>query len=222
MIRWLGWLGAALLISRLAVAGPGRDPPPPGLVAGVPSRGASLDAVIAHFTFDRLMCRFSEDKRVALLARPLKSTGMIYFDRAKGVVRKTSTPRPGEVMVTNDVVRIRDGRRVETIPLAKSRELRAFAMVFPTILRGDRAELEHSFEMGLYGREKGWWAIAFTPRSDALRAMITRVLVFGRGTDIISFQVSEASGDRTDTQLSDIAVNADVSDAVIASAFGDT
>lgn len=222
MIRWLGWLGVALLIGHSADAGPRRDTPPPGLVTGEPARGASLDAVIARVAFDRLMCKFSEDKRVALLARPLKSTGMIYFDRAKGVVRQASTPKAGEVVVTKDAVRIRDGRRVETIPLAKSRELRAFATVFPTVLRGDRAELESSFEIGLFGSERGWWALAFTPRSEALRAMITRVLVFGHGTDIVSLQVSEASGDRTDTRLFDVAVNGAVSDAVIASAFGDT
>ena len=222
MIRGLGWLGVLVLICCFADAGPIRDTPPPGLVSGEPSRGASLDAVFAHFKHNRFMCAFREDKRVALLARPLKSTGMIYFDRGKGVVRKTSAPKPGQVTVTKDALRIREGSRVESIPLSKNRELRAFAMVFPMLLRGDRTELERSFEVGLYGSDRGWWALAFTPRDDALKTMVARVIVFGHATDIVSLQVSEASGDRTDTQLFDIAVNGDVSDAVIASAFGDT
>lgn len=222
MIGRRGWLVGAVLICRLSGAEPSSLTPPAGLIAGEPIRGAALEAVFAHFKVDRLACKFSEQKHVALLAKPLRSSGVLIFDRSNGVARKTTVPKVGQVVVTRAAVRIADGRGVETIPLAKSKELRAFAMIFPAVLRGDRTELETSFDIGLYGTERAWWALVFTPRSDSLKAIVTRVIVFGRRSDIAAVQVVEASGDRTDTQLSDIVTNAGVSDAAIAAGFGDT
>lgn len=222
MIWRRGWLVGAGLVCGLASADPGPPTPPAGLVAGEPARGAALDAVFAHFKVDRLTCKFDEQKHIALLAKPLRSTGVLVFDRNRGVARRTAAPKVGQVVVTKDSVRIVDGRRVETIPLAKTKDLRAFAMIFPAVLRGDRAELDTSFDIGLYGSERAWWALAFSPRTDSLKAIVRRVTVFGRRSNIVAVQVIEASGDRTETQLFDVVRNAAVSDAAIAAGFGDT
>lgn len=200
----------------------GRSERAPGnLVAGEPSRGRELDAVLARVRIDRMTCSFHEEKHIALLAKPVRSTGTIYFARDKGVVRKTLEPSSAEVVVTTTTLKTRRGTRTETIPLGKSKQLKAFALVFPTVLRGQRAELERDFALGLYGSEKGWWALSFVPRDEALRAVVQRVLVVGRSDRVVQLQVSEASGDRTDTFLSDIATAGEVSDAAIATAFGD-
>jgi len=176
--------------------------------------------VFAHFKLDRLSCKFSEDKRIALLARPLRSTGTIYFERDKGIARTTLTPKVSQVVLTRSSLRITTGQRSEEIPLDKTKDLRAFALIFPTLLRGERTELERAFDIGLYGRDGDWWALGFTPKADSLRTLIRRVVVFGHRAEVVALQVSEASGDVTDTRLSDIRRNRDVSDAELAAAFG--
>src|SRR5689334_11483777 len=55
--------------------------PPASLISGEPARGAATDPVFKLLQLERLGCRFNEEKRVALLARPLTSTGTIYFER---------------------------------------------------------------------------------------------------------------------------------------------
>lgn len=206
------------------MAGPATrtDRPPAQLVTGEAVHGNRLDTVFARFNVERLSCKFREEKHIALLARPLLSTGVIYFDRSKGVARRTLAPKAGEVVVTKTMLRIVDGARSETIPLAKSKELKAFALIFPTLLRGDRTELERSFDIGLYGTDRAWWALVFTPRDAALKAIVQRVVVYGRASNVVLLQVNEANGDRTDTELSDIVRNGDVPDAAIATAFGDS
>ena len=179
--------------------------------------------MFAHLQLDRLSCKFSEQKHIALLARPLRSTGTILFERDRGIARATLTPRAESAVLTRTSLRIRKDGHTEEIPLDKSKDLRAFALIFPTLLRGDRAEIERSFEIGLYGSAGGavsWWALAFTPKSDSLRALVRRVVVFGRGGEIAALQVAEASGDTTDTRLTDVKKNGDVPDAEIAAAFG--
>jgi outer membrane lipoprotein-sorting protein len=221
--------GAALVIAAIvsmqaiAVAGPANaagDEPPASLLAGEAVHGSAVEPVFAHLTLDRLGCKFSEQKHIALLARPLRSTGTIYFERDKGIARTTLTPRPEQVVLTKTSLRIRKDSHIEEIPLDKSKELKAFALIFPTLLRGDRAAIEHAFEIGLYGGEGAWWALAFTPKSDSLRALVRRVVVFGRKGEIVALEIVEASGDTTDTRLTDLKKNGDVSDAEIATAFG--
>jgi outer membrane lipoprotein-sorting protein len=234
--RGAGWaaLAIAAIASASAAAGPaaspGGDAPPADLMSGDAAHGAAIDPVFAHLKLERLGCKFTEEKHIALLARPLRSTGTIYFARDKGIARTTLTPRREQVVVTTTTLRIRSARRSEDIPLDKTKDLKAFALIFPTLLRGDRGELERAFDIGLYskGVDKGvgkggdgdWWALAFTPKTESLRALVRRVVVFGKNADLVSLQVTEASGDTTDTRLTDVQKNASVPDAEIATAFG--
>ena len=138
----------------------------------------------------------------------------------RGIARETRTPRPERVVVTRTALRIRKGDHVEEIPLDKSKDLKAFALIFPTILRGERGELERAFDIGLHGSEAGWWALVFTPKAESMRALVRRVVVFGKTDQLVALQVVEASGDTTDTHLADVRRNGDVPDAEIAAAFG--
>jgi len=220
----VGALAIAALVRGVLVAGPAADPrgevPPANLISGAAAHGAAIDPVFAHLKLDRLGCKFSEAHHVALLARPLRSTGTIYFDRDKGIARTTRTPRLEQVVVTTSSLRIRKDQHTEEIPLDKTRDLKAFALIFPTLLRGDRGEIERAFEIGLYGNDRGWWALTFTPRAESLRGVVRRVVVFGHKAELAALQVAEASGDTTDTELSEVRSNANVSDAEIAVAFG--
>ena len=221
-------VGRAAVAMALAIAGIASgaaaetktEAPPANLVSGDAAHGAALDPVFAHFRLARLACTFSEEKHIALLAKPLRSSGTIYYDRDKGIARTTKAPKPEHVVVTRTTLRFRKGDHTEEIPLDKSKDLKAFALIFPTVLRGDRGELERSFDIGLYGSDAAWWALAFTPKTDSLRAMVRRVVVFGHKAELVALQVVEASGDTTDTQLSELRTNGAVPDAEIASVFG--
>jgi outer membrane lipoprotein-sorting protein len=210
----------SLLIVALMAGAVAAEPPPATLVAGEPARGAKQDPVFKLLEQQRVACKFSEEKHVALLARPLKSSGTIVFDRDKGLVRAVVTPKPQTVVLTKTSLKIVKGKTVEEIPLDKSKDLKAFAMIFPTLLRGERAALEKSFDIGLYGSDADWWALTFAPKSDALKKFVKTVTVFGKKTDVVALRIVEASGDSTDTQLTDVRRNKDVPDTEIAAAFG--
>lgn len=194
--------------------------PPPTLVSGTPASGAKLDPVFKLLEQQRFAAKFAEQKHVALLARPLRSSGTITFDREKGIARAVTAPKAQLVVLTKTSLKIVKGKTVEEIPLAKSKDLKAFAMIFPTLLRGERSELEKSFSIGLYGSETAWWALTFAPKADALKKFVRSVTVFGNKTEVVSLRIVEASGDTTDTQLTDVRRNKDVPDTEIAAAFG--
>ena len=234
MSRGLAIAAAVAIASNAAIAAPATeqsatpaakapaaaDAPPASLISGDAAHGAAIDPVLAHFKLERMSCTFREDKHIALLARPLRSTGTIHFQRDQGIARTTLTPKRQQVVLTPTMLRVRKGTQVEEVPLDKSKDLKAFALIFPTLLRGERAELERAFDLGLYGSATDWWALTFTPKTDSLRKLVRRVVVFGRKAQVVALQVVEASGDTTDTQLADVRTNADVPDAELAAAFG--
>jgi hypothetical protein len=219
------WVALAIAaIAGSVVAAPVKpadgDAPPSSLLSGDAAHGSAVDPVFAHLQLERLGCEFSEEKHIVLLARPLRSTGTITFERSKGIARTTLTPKVQKVVLTRTSLRIRQGERTEEIPLDKSKDLKAFALIFPALLRGDRAELERAFDIGLHGSDGDWWALTFTPKTDSLRALVRSVVVFGRKGEAVSLRVAEASGDTTDTHLTKIRRNGAVPDSEIASAFG--
>jgi outer membrane lipoprotein-sorting protein len=220
LVASLAILGGPAVASSGPVDPVDNAAPPATLVSGEPARGAATDPIFALLKLERLRCSFREEKRVALLARPLTSTGTITFDRGRGIARSTLTPRPEHVVLTRTTLRIRTDKKTEEIPLDKSKDLKAFALIFPTLLRGDRAELERAFDIGLYGSARDWWALAFTPKTASLKKMVKRVVVFGRRTGVVSLQIIESSGDTTVTRLTDLRRNAEVPDTEIAAAFG--
>jgi hypothetical protein len=212
--------GVAAAAPPAPPAAPAGEAPPPGLLSGTPAHGAAVDPVFARLQLRRLRCAFRDEKHIALLARPLVSTGSITFDRDRGIVRSTTAPHAEKAVLTRTALRIQKGDRVEEIPLDRTRDLQAFALIFPTLLRGERAAIERSFDVALYGRADAWWALELTPRADSLRALVRRVVVFGRAGELVALQIAEASGDTTDTRLSEIHKDGDVPDAEIAAAFG--
>ncbi|CAN5585243.1 hypothetical protein BH11MYX1_BH11MYX1_58190 [soil metagenome] len=192
--------------------------PPATLMSGTPAHGAATDPVLAHIKLDRMSCTFTEEKHIALLARPLRSNGTIVFDRTKGISRTTLSPKRQQVVLTPTTLRLKSAGRSEEVPLDKSKDLRAFATVFPALLRGERKELEAAFELGAY-RDADWWALTLTPKADSLKQLVKRVTVVGTKSELVSLQIIEASGDTTETKLAGIVQNGDVPDSEITAAF---
>ncbi|MEZ4359278.1 MAG: outer membrane lipoprotein carrier protein LolA [Kofleriaceae bacterium] len=203
-----------------AAASANVDGPPADLLRGKPVRGEGVKRVFARLALEKMACTFREEKHVALLARPLRSSGTLVFQRGRGVVRVTAKPRAEKLVVTATSLRRTKGARVEEVPLSKSRDLKAFALILPTLLRGDREELERSFELALFGDPQGWWALTFTPKAESLRGMVRRVAVIGHEGVLSRLEVAEVSGDTTETSLQDIRKDQEVSDADVAAAFG--
>jgi hypothetical protein len=212
-------LATSLALTAVVHAEPARAPCPRGPV----SPPAAIEPLFAELRLDRLerlRAEFSEEKRIALLARPLRRTGTLYFDRSRGIARLTRAPRPERMVLTTSVLRIEKNGAVEEIPIRQSKALRAFAMVFPAILRGERAELETAFAIRVDGSARAEWTLTLTPRDPSLCGLVARVVVAGRGAEVSSLQVVEASGDVTSTRLSGIARNGAVPAAEVAQSFG--
>jgi Outer membrane lipoprotein carrier protein LolA-like len=217
------WSTIALLVSLGTGSAGYGDEAPSGCPKRTPHPAGTVEPLFELLRIDglkRLRADFSEEKRIALLARPLRTTGTLYFERTRGMARLTRTPAPERVVLSPTTLRIEKAGKVEEVPLDKSKTLRGFALTFPSLLRGDRAALETTFDLELDGVAKGDWSLTLLPKDAALCGLLRRVVVTGKGAEVKALRVEEASGDTTETRLSGVARNEAVPLAEIAQAFG--
>src|SRR4051812_34136298 len=108
--------GAALLAALVLPAGqtPGAradDKPAPAAATG-------LDALMARFrAIPGLSARFREEKRIALLARPLVSEGTIHYAPPGRLARHQLTPTISSVLLEGATLRFGDGTTEERVDL---------------------------------------------------------------------------------------------------------
>ena len=177
-----------------------------------------------------LEARFEEEKFLALLAAPLRSSGRMYFAPPSTLLRRVETPRRQDILIQADQVRISSGESgesngngqgpnvqgdVQRIDLAGRGGIRPLVESMIWIFTGDRASLERVYNVDYQqfieadgGGDKGpepsnRWQVRLTPKSAPLSGLIRELLVRGRGPGADTMELVETSGDRTVTHILD-------------------
>lgn len=157
-----------------------------------------------------LTAKFIEEKSIALLQRPLQSSGRVIYDRSLGVARVVDTPHASTILLLpGRLVSIQNGRRSQ-IPVTES--MSGLVDAFRDLLRGDLQRLEATFEVGAE-TQGDLWSVSLSPRSANARRAITLIRLMGRGLVIESLAVVEANGDRSTAHFADVRTDASLTDA---------
>jgi outer membrane lipoprotein-sorting protein len=185
-------LGAALLVPSSSPAAAQRGAP-------------TLDQLLRGFqTMPGLSARFVEEKQIALLSRPVRSEGTLYFTPPGRLMRRITAPTDSAALIDGDTLTfVGDGRR-EQIPLGSNEVVGGFVSSFRHVLAGDRAALERTFTLSFEALGGQRWRLRLTPRTDALRRFLTNMELVGDGPAVETMVMREASGDVTTTTFSEV------------------
>ncbi len=196
-------LALLLALTAPALAAPDGGPQPtetPAAAAKADPIG-DLAALLGAFkAVDGLEARFTEEKRMALLAAPLRSAGALYYARPGHLRRQIETPRPAVVVIGPETLWLKDERGTETIDLAARRDVAAFAESLVLIFAGDRAKLEATYTIAFTPGADGW-TLALTPKVEPLSKLVSAIRITGRGPAVEAIRVVETSGDTTTTRI---------------------
>lgn len=169
-----------------------------------------LDAVLARCARSPgLSARFVEERRIALLAVPLRAEGTLHFAPGRGLVRHTTKPSRESVLVTEKEVVVWDGQKTRRLALGGSKAVETFARAFSLLLAADRPALEKDFEL-TYDRDEGrgdapgGFRLRLVPRGTDLKKLVAAIEIEGRGLDIALLRVREANGDVSTTTFSGV------------------
>jgi hypothetical protein len=191
MGRWL----AALVLLAWAFPAATRAGEEPLALAELMQRFAAMPGLEA---------KFEEERQIALLELPLRSSGSLYFAPPDALARHTESPARSSLVVEGDRMQVSDGEGERALDLAGQPLLRVFIDGFRLALRGDLAALERTFVLKFDAPAGGAWSLELSPRDPTLGRVLERVELRGRGTAVSEVRILELNGDATRLRFSGV------------------
>lgn len=166
--------------------------------------GGSLDQLLAQFRgLSGLSARFREEKRVALLAVPIRSEGEIHFAPPGRLLRKVTAPTTSTALIADGRLTFASEGQRQEFDLTRQPLVAGFVDSFRSVLAGDRAALERTYRISYRAQDDGW-ELTLRPRGAPLNRFLREMKLVGRGIEVSRMRMVEVSGDTTTTEFFDV------------------
>ncbi len=145
---------------------------------------------------------FVEQHFLALLSRPVESSGELIYEAPDRLEKRTLEPRPESLMLAGDVLSIRRGRHRHVLDLKAYPQILPFIESIRATLAGDRGALERTFRVE-YAGNLDRWTLLLVPRESRTAAAVTQVRIDGSRERLRDVEIRERDGDRSLMTLRD-------------------
>jgi outer membrane lipoprotein-sorting protein len=166
-----------------------------------------LVPVIGHATewdIDQLMrglaqihsghASFVEKKFIAMLDKPVESSGELFYTAPDHLEKRTIKPKPESMILDHGTLVIERGRQVHRLQSQDYPELAAFIDSVRGTLAGDRKALERNYRLSLDGTVERW-TLQLLPLDEKTQAVVKRIRVAGVRDTVRSIEITQADGD---------------------------
>ncbi|MBS1161451.1 MAG: hypothetical protein H6R15_3870 [Proteobacteria bacterium] len=140
--------------------------------------------------------KFVEKKYIALLDKPVVSTGEMTYTAPDQLEKRTLTPKPEILRLDKDLLSIEREKQKLSINLSNQPEALAFIDSIRGTLSGNRAALEKNYLLHLSGNADKW-VLTLLPSDQKISALVLRIVVSGSKNQIRSIEYLQADGDRS-------------------------
>lgn len=164
----------------------------------------SSPAVLAAWDIQQLMdslaqnrssqASFVEKKTIAILERPVESSGQLFYTAPDHLEKRTLKPKPESMVIDGGDLLIERGRQKHRLQLQAYPELAAFIDSIRGTLAGDRQALERNYQLSLEGTAERW-TLQLLPRDDKMLAVVQRIRIAGARDQVRSIEIIQADGD---------------------------
>lgn len=195
-------VGAGLAFVHAVAWGQGTATPRPAPAsasapAAAPAQALDVDRVMEQLARNASgEARFVETRHLAMLDRPLVSTGELSFQAPGRFVKRTRTPKPETLTVDGTRLRIERGGRALDTGLDTVPEAAAVVGSLRGALLGDRAALERVFAVSATGTPQRW-TLVLLPSDPQIGQSIAHIRIGGAGRQVLTIDTLHADGDRT-------------------------
>lgn len=180
------------------------------LAALLASQGAAAADLDLATLFDTLArnrpdrAAFTEKKYLAILDRPVESSGELVFVPPDRLEKLTLKPRAERYTVDKESITVERGGKRHVLRL---RENPAIAVLIESIrgtLAGDLATLTRTYSVGLQGDTKAW-RLVLRPLDPSLATLAERIEIAGVQARVTTVEIFLSDGDRSVMTLSPLA-----------------
>ena len=137
---------------------------------------------------------FVEKKYIAMLDKPVESSGELLYTAPDGLEKRTLKPRPESMVINGGELFIERGQQKHRLQLQAYLELAAFIDSIRGTLAGDRKALERSYRLSLEGTAEHW-TLQLLPLNEKMQAVIKRISIAGARDQVRSIEIIQADGD---------------------------
>jgi hypothetical protein len=185
---------AMLLLALMCVAGSVTGN------AALPAPGApmgDLDEVMRLLAMRRHgRVEFIEQHFLAVLKRPVESSGEMRYDAPDHLEKRTLLPRPETLVLDGGELTIeRNGRR-RVLDLHRYPQIQPFIESIRGTLAGDRNALERVFHLEFAG-SVGRWSLILAPLDASLARVVKQVQIDGSRDQLLRVEIRQPDGDRS-------------------------
>lgn len=170
----------------------------PGALSAIAVHAASWDLSQLMDELARMpkgRARFVETKYVALLDKPLVSSGELSFTAPDRLEKRTLTPRPERLLLEQDKLSIERDKKTIRISLGSQPAALAFVESIRGALTGNRQALERNYSLHLSG-SRDQWTLVLLPSEQALAAFVQKITLTGQRSQVRSIEYLQTDGDR--------------------------
>ena len=140
--------------------------------------------------------RFTQQRRLPELERPIVSRGRFAYHAERGLLWHVEEPVESVLLIDADGV-YQDGQRVEG-----GRALAAVRPVFRGLFGGDLDALERHFALERRAADNGW-RLRLLPRDETLAAAVESIVITGADAPT-GLVIRAADGGRTELEFRDV------------------
>jgi len=176
-------------------------------VAAIPSQGAewNLDQLMQLMSQTHIAhASFTEQKSIAMLERPVESSGELFYTAPDHLEKRTLQPKAESMQLDGGALRIVQGDKNYVLQLQRYPEIAVFIASIRGTLAGDRQALEQNYQLRLTGNRQDW-TLTLIPEGDKARKIVAEIRISGADNVLRSIKIQQADGDSslmTITQLS--------------------
>jgi hypothetical protein len=163
-------------------------------------------AFAADADFERLMTAlaqrkhghvtFTEKKFIAVLDKPVESSGELLYDAPDRLEKRTLEPKAESLVLQNGRVQAERGKRHYVLDLKQYPQVVPFIESIRATLAGDRPALERVFKVDFSG-SFDQWRLALMPHEAQLSKNVKEIRIEGEHDLIHTVEILEADGDRS-------------------------
>lgn len=167
-----------------------------------------------------VVARFHEQKELALLALPLKSSGVLYFAPPGRLARFTEEPSYSSLIIDGDELRLREGEGSEEFDLSGNPMARVFVDNFIVLFSGNLDRLQALYDTKLRGVREAW-TLELAPKQPPLSRVMEVITLHGGEHGIEQMVMLAVDGDRTTTRLESVDPDHGFTEAELKRLFSD-
>lgn len=159
----------------------------------------SLFASLAKERPDRAI--FRERRFLALLDKPLESSGELVFTPPDRLEKRTILPKQERLVVERDLVTLERGGKTQSLSLRENPAIAVLVEGLRGTLAGDLAALTRTFSVALDG-SPARWRLILRPLDTGGATLVDRIEIGGGERQVRTVEIFQSDGDRSVMTLS--------------------